>query len=865
MKTLVHLLTAIVRRWPLAVVLSVLALTVGFGALLPQAEQAQGNESFAPDTPEFHALETIETYFSANSEESVQVLFKAGGGDIFTADGLRTFLGASAAIKQSEAGQLLVGRPGGDIVGIFTPLLQGLGQQADQQQVSVDVLVDAMDDRAVKQAFLDAFAEIPPDQAEIFRALVGADADLSVPRASSGLAVVFVNVAGLDDPTGFELQEIEVDLARSATAAAVGDVEVMPFSLQLLFSEMDEFESEVGRIFLLAFVIILAILSFVYWVRPKGDSGRLRSIRRTATDVGVTLLVIVMAIIWMNGIGVLLGPKYIGLIGKMNQMAQILPILLIGLGVDYAIHLNSRYREELGAGADVMHAAGRATATVGVALVLATLTTSVGFLTNFTNPLGALSDFGVLAAVGITSAFALMLTFLPALRILLDRRAERGDRLPIEAFEETGDRLFPRVIGRSAVIATHFPWVAIVLALALGGAGAWGLTQLETEFAFEDFIPEGNEYLSAFTTLQDEFGGGFGEQTQVLLEGDIATPRVHNAMVFALGNMTDTPNVLTIGDQAVAESPVSVIAQLVTLPDQGGSEATFNPGFAEFAFDAGLQQDLTVAQGTDVDALYRRARDVAPGPMNRVLAEENGGFAIIDINVATQAGDDGALALVEDLADDFAVVTDLDGVEYVATNNNIIGRKVVQALNSSQITSLFLTIGAAMLLLMFTFWVEARRPMLGVLTIAPVGLVVLWVFGVMAARGISFNPLTAMITTIAIGIGVPYTIHVTHRYEEDRLRCDTPEEAIRSTATHTGGALAGSAFTTAAGFGVLVTSTLKPFQQLGEVLFWSIGFAFIASVLVLPSLLVVWTRWHRRRGHAAVDEKLVHVIDLDEF
>jgi predicted RND superfamily exporter protein len=159
-----------------------------------------------------------------------------------------------------------------------------------------------------------------------------------------------------------------------------------------------------------------------------------------------------------------------------------------------------------------------------------------------------------------------------------------------------------------------------------------------------------------------------------------------------------------------------------------------------------------------------------------------------------------------------------------------------------------------MLLLVVTFWFESRRPFLGVITILPVALIVLWVFGIMSARGISFNPVTATIANLAIGIGVPYTIHITHRYQEDRRRYENPEEAIRSTTTHTGGALAGSAFTTAAGFGILVTSTLKPFKQFGEVTFWAIVFALIASVLVLPSMLVLWDRWHRNRGEQVVDE-----------
>jgi uncharacterized protein len=129
----------------------------------------------------------------------------------------------------------------------------------------------------------------------------------------------------------------------------------------------------------------------------------------------------------------------------------------------------------------------------------------------------------------------------------------------------------------------------------------------------------------------------------------------------------------------------------------------------------------------------------------------------------------------------------------------------------------------------------------------PVVLALLWTFAMMAATGIPFGPVTSMIAALAIGIGIPYSIHVTNRFEEDRRRLP-PQEAIRSTVRHTGGALAGSALTTCAGFGVLVTSSLTPFRQFGFVTVYAIGFALLASTLVLPSALVLWDRWHRARG-----------------
>ena len=184
----------------------------------------------------------------------------------------------------------------------------------------------------------------------------------------------------------------------------------------------------------------------------------------------------------------------------------------------------------------------------------------------------------------------------------------------------------------------------------------------------------------------------------------------------------------------------------------------------------------------------------------------------------------------------------------MATSNEIINNVIVTTLRDSQFSSLIQTIIAALLLLMINFWAEVRRPMLGVITTIPVILTVLWSFGLMTLFGIPFGPVTATISALAIGIGIPYMIHITHRFLEDRERADTIEEAIEITLFNTGGALAGSALTTVAGFGILVTSTTIPFRQFGFVTAYTILLAMLAAVLVLPSMLVLWSRWHAKRS-----------------
>ncbi|HUG74476.1 MAG TPA: MMPL family transporter, partial [Acidimicrobiia bacterium] len=771
MRLLIRFLSTAVRRAPVAVLVGSIVLTAVFGYFVPKAQRAVGNEGFAPDSPEFAALLTIDDVFSEQSEVAVQVLVGGSEFDVLTADGLRSYVLARQAIADSRASELMVGRPSGDIVGFFDPLLDAYAE------AGLDPM--ATDDATVKQVFSDVLASLPPEFTEQFTGLLSTNADLDAATSPAGLMVVFLNLAVLeDDPDQAELQAIQLDMADGIRAATEGQaVPVEPFSFALLFADQSEFEAEIGRLFGIAFLIILGLLAFVFWIKPRGRLKLGGSIRRTAADVLLALGVIIMSITWMNGIGVLLGPGYLGIIGPFSEFLQIIPILLIGLGVDYAIHLTSRYREEVGGGASVVEAAVRASRTVGVALVLATVTTAVGFLTNIFSPVTAIADFGIMVAVGITSAFVLMLTFVPSIRILLDRRAERAGRFPTTELGHTSSRLLPRMMGATSVVAARIPAIMVTVAVVLAGLGAYGWSKLDTRFSFIDFVPEGSTLLVTYETIVEEFGGGFGERTQVLVEGDVATPAAHNALGLAHQAMGDTPFVLTFSGRAQAESPLSVLYFLTTPPEAGGEPDLYDPGFLATAMELGLNEDLSVRPDADVAAIYALAEAAQPEAMRRVLAAEDGVYRYIDVSVATQAGEGGASQLRTGLRNAFSPLEALTGVTATPTNEFIVSALVVEAIQSSQIGSLFLTLGVAMLLLAVNFGMTARRPGLGIITMLPVVFVVLWVFGMMKLVGLALNPVTAMIASISIGIGVPYTIHITHRYQEDRARASSSEEA----------------------------------------------------------------------------------------
>ena len=829
-----------------------LALTVALGWLSGQIELATGNEGFAPESAEIAASERISEKFGNDSAESAfQVILRHPEGDVITVEGLRAAQETVDAIRGSEIGAHLSDRPDRPAAVHY---LAGVEHAMSESGIPLE----SMTDELVKELYLQALhggADDPSGgQNSILSGLVSEDFDPTSVTASGGMVLAFVGTFdGADGEESFNRQvEAEQSLAEDLAMIQTG-LELRPFSFGLLISGFDDFNQEVGQLFALAFVVILVILLFVYWLWPGREGSWLASIRRTTTDMTLTLLTIVMAIAWMQGLGYLL--MRAGVIDAFSAPTQIVPILLIGLGVDYAIHITSRYREHAGRGKKVADAVTASVTTVGIALALATVTTVVGFLTNLFNPIPALKDFGILAAVGIVVAFVLMLTFLPAVRTLLDRRAERKGTLPVASLRSHGDRLLPRIMEKLALLARHAPVPTLIVALFLGGAGFYGFSQLETRFSFTDFLPDDSVHVETMELLAEEFGGGFGEHSQVLVEADGAQidGTVHNALVAANATLAAVPDVATFntpqGVSVNGSSPVTLLGQVMA----GGPELVPEP-VRVAAEQVGMAEDLTVNPESDVTPLYQALYEAAPEPAARVIAFNGHRIDALLWDITTTAGENVG-GLREGLNQAFLPLNGM-GISAIATSTNIIGDVVVQELTASQSRSLFITLAVAGVVLAVSFLIESRRWFLGVITIAPVGLVVLWTYGLMFATGIPFGPVTATLAALAIGIGVPYTIHITRRFLEDRKEHPSGEEAMRSCMRHTGGALAGSALTTVAGFGVLVTSSLVPFRQMGQVTAYAIALSLIAAVLVLPSMLALWDRYHRRRGDQTVASRV---------
>jgi predicted RND superfamily exporter protein len=824
-----------------------------------QAEELSTSFGGELDTPEIQAQSKLGDYFASSGGQSVfQVIMT--GDDVLTVDGYKAWLEIQQVVSQSEISKYLISQQGqGAVQGFFGPI--------DFARAFNPMFnIDQMNDEQFKQAYKGASAQMPPEFQAFASALLSENYDSENVTSTAGLAIITIDSAQIAEDFGgsdgafIEQPRMEVQLSEELNeiSSNYASIKVSGFSFGLLLgNDGDDFLEEIGVLFGKAFLIILGVLAYIFFIRPRKGYGFLKSSRRTVSDLLLSLGTILLSIGWMQGMGALLGPGFLNVIGAPNQISQIAPILLIGLGVDYAIHFTGRYREELGDGASVKESTTNTLSSVGIALTLATLATIVGFLSNVVSPLPEFKDFGITVSFGILFALLLVMTFVPAIRSLLDKRAETKESISREAFSSSGESVLNKVAGASSIIPRKLKVISIALLIGVSSYGYVSFSNLDTVFNFTDFLPEDDPVVATLSVLTDEFGGGFGETTSVLLEGeDLATSEIHNAIIVAINDLADAENIVVFGENVANESVIASLGALLApqdaipgsppqAPDMELISGLMSYG-VELTSGEGLNA-LKVSANGDVDGLYKSLLTMDPATFGGTLyLDNNEVFTAQQIKITTSAGSEGSRKLTEDIYAAFQPVIDL-GVDVAATNDSIVTNSVSDLISASQFQSLIFAILSSMFFLIIYYWIDLKRPFLGVVTIFPVIAIVMGTYLGMNLLDIPLNPVTATLTGIAIGIGVPFVIHVTNRFREALSNDSNPVSAITTTLKTTGGSLFGSAFTTMAGFGILTTSTLKPFQQMGQVVLVSIGFALVASILILPTLLVLWANYHNKK------------------
>jgi len=640
------------------------------------------------------------------------------------------------------------------------------------------------------------------------------DADTN-PKARSTMILVQINgSSSLSDS-----KQTAVDLRDLITSDDYTELKIEHTGASLIGADIDE-NSNTSFILLglgiIIFIVIVLALSF-----------------RRMTYVVLPLLTLILATVWTFGTMAALGIEF-------NVIAVAVIPLIIGLGVDYSVHISRRYQEELKKGKSIEVAMDRTIKIVGSALVLAVITTIIAFMANVTSEIQPIRDFGIVCGLGIIYAFLLTITFQRSCRYLIDKTttkpsviAEEQEPFVIDVGTETASKS-----------VTTFPvLVLIVVAIVTTGAVLLGMN-VRTEFSDTDFLPEDWDAVQTQETMKDEFSAASYSQAFILIEADISegqsitNPSTLLSINETVNQLQDDEYVIKVAGRARSVSILDYVKSalarnttLANLTDRDHDGIPDDDSAVKLVYDYLWDNQYSIDPLSSSSSSYSELETI-------IHRDSNGNYDATIIRVYVNIGSSAKIRqMYEDLQED------LDNVEYSTSDTIVTGGAVLtittmDSLQESQIMSTIVAIIFSVIILMIIY----RSPVLGLMAIVPVVLSAVWIVGTMYIFSISLNVLTVMVTALTIGLGLDYSIHIIERFREERSKHQSIELAIQKTIKNTGKALFISALTTVFGFFILIISPMPPIQHFGLITAITIFYSAGLAMVVLPIMLGVWAK-----------------------
>jgi putative drug exporter of the RND superfamily len=239
----------------------------------------------------------------------------------------------------------------------------------------------------------------------------------------------------------------------------------------------------------------------------------------------------------------------------------------LGVGIDYALFIVARYRENRAAGQDNAAALSAAMGSAGSAVLFAGGTVVVAMAALVLTGLGFLASIGLGTSLVVLVAVATALTLLPALLSLLGDRIDAGRllrrRRPVRRAEDTAWwRFAHRVSGR--------PWPYLAVAAAVLLTLAAPALRMETGFPDAGDEPTSTPHRRAYDLLAEGFGPGVN--APLLLVADLRRPGVDAQGIAALAErVAADPGIATVGEPRT--SPAGDTVVLPTIPSTAPADA----------------------------------------------------------------------------------------------------------------------------------------------------------------------------------------------------------------------------------------------------------------------------------------------------
>ncbi len=510
------------------------------------------------------------------------------------------------------------------------------------------------------------------------------------------------------------------------------------------------------------------------------------------------------------GLASLWGVAMLPLVGsEINVINNIVPSLILVIGVCNAIHMLHAYAAARRHGHDGPRAAREMMAELGLPVFLTSLTTAIGFASLLVARNGTLRDLGWQASAGIMMSYLALVTFLP---LVVSRFGGSGagaaHRLgPVQAATRRWlDAIVCRVKQR--------PRLALALTLGVFGLALASGLGVPVDSLVLDTFPPGSPVYESNRLVEEKLGGILPLELELKTSNQDYFNRAEVLrQVFELQQeLAARPGVLDV------KSLIDLIAEVQGVRADEGVAQILTP--QRVAFSIGMLE----RHQPEALALF------TSGDHSR-------------IRLAARLGDHGIRASLDTLewiddstagwlaAFDAPVTLRLTGQAHMASRG-------LSFFLRDLILSLLTAGGIIFLVLVLAF----RSLRMGFLSFLPTVLPLALTLGLIPVYGYELNTSTVVVFTISIGMAVDNTIHLLTRFRRARHDGLQLDDAIRRTFREAGSAVVASNLLLIGGFSILFSSDFEPVFRVAALTTTTIGAAMVVAILVLPELLQLWGR-----------------------
>lgn len=547
------------------------------------------------------------------------------------------------------------------------------------------------------------------------------------------------------------------------------------------FNEEKDIQKDMMMLMPLGLVIMLIFLFFAF-----------KEIKGVILPFGIVIISIIVALGAIPALG-----------WKIMMPTIVLPIMLIAIANDYGIHLIARYQELNASDKNLTnkYIAKKIFTDLWKPIGITGLTTMVGMLCLLFHKMIPAKQLGILASIGIAFALLASLFLIP---ITLSFIKKGKVRVQADNAKKKGIDKLLLILGNKI---TQFPKTIIISTIVIAVISALGIFMLKVDSNPENYYADEHPIQLGTKLINEKLGGS--QAMSLVINGDIKDPAILHKMeryekefekISTVGNVLSITDVLTEistaindpGDPFYDKIPDSrdAVAQYFELYSMSGDPEDFEK-MVDFPFE-NAQITIMMNSGNTPDVIntISQINEIIKGDKDVTL---KGGMAMI-----------------------FAELSDI----------------VV----NGQVLSLLVSILIVVLIMSVLF--KSLRA--GLISAIPLSFSMLILFGLMGYLNINLNIATAMLSSIMIGVGIDYTIHILWRYKEERENGLSYNEAIVKTLTTTGRGVTINALSVIIGFSALFISSFLPVKFFGFLVVVTISACLIGAVIIIPAICLVW-------------------------